>query len=168
MTPEERTLNQPPARVGFPHTSANCSFWLTDLLASRSLSILCLGLLVLFSFLPFDRIPVRFCVFHLLSGIDCPGCGMTRALSAMCQGDLAISFSYHPFALFVLIFLLLQSSMLLVPDGIKESMLRKVEENRFRVSGVIWTIVILFFLFGAVRASLQGMSGFPGFIPFRP
>ena len=36
------------------------------------------------------------CLFHLLTGLYCPGCGGTRALRALLAGDLALSLRYHP------------------------------------------------------------------------
>lgn len=36
------------------------------------------------------------CLFHIISGFDCPGCGMTRAFRAMAELDVAGSFRYNP------------------------------------------------------------------------
>lgn len=36
------------------------------------------------------------CPFALLTGMACPGCGMTRAVGRLVQGDLAGAFDYHP------------------------------------------------------------------------
>ncbi len=36
-----------------------------------------------------------FCPFRTLTGIPCPGCGMTRSFLALAQGDLSGSLSYH-------------------------------------------------------------------------
>src|SRR5262245_31252568 len=38
------------------------------------------------------------CPFHLLTGLECPGCGMTRAFAALFTGDLASAFLLNPFA----------------------------------------------------------------------
>lgn len=42
------------------------------------------------------RLP-SLCPVHALSGHDCPGCGMTRALVLLAQGELAASLRQHPF-----------------------------------------------------------------------
>lgn len=39
------------------------------------------------------------CVFHLATGLYCPGCGITRALHALVHGDLARAWSMNPLAL---------------------------------------------------------------------
>jgi len=36
------------------------------------------------------------CLFKLTFHIPCPGCGMTRSLTALWHGDLLLSFRYHP------------------------------------------------------------------------
>lgn len=36
------------------------------------------------------------CPFLSITGIPCPGCGMTRSLLAFLKGDLYSSFQYHP------------------------------------------------------------------------
>lgn len=40
------------------------------------------------------------CLFRMLTGYYCPGCGGTRAVRALFMGDFAASFCYHPFVLY--------------------------------------------------------------------
>lgn len=67
-------------------------FWigLTALAAAAALAVL--YLCILREFLP--RVP---CFFSTFLGIYCPGCGGTRALSAMLQGHFLRALWYHPF-----------------------------------------------------------------------
>ena len=37
------------------------------------------------------------CVFRLVTGVPCPGCGMTRAWLSVLRLDLAAAVAYHPF-----------------------------------------------------------------------
>jgi len=46
-------------------------------------------------------IPV-FCPFEALTGIPCPGCGMTRAILSLIAGNLEDAASYNPFCFFLL------------------------------------------------------------------
>lgn len=41
------------------------------------------------------------CPFALLTGMACPGCGMSRAISWLVRGDIGTSFRYHPLAPFL-------------------------------------------------------------------
>lgn len=36
------------------------------------------------------------CPFRLLTGLPCPGCGLTRSLVCLLHGDLATSVAFHP------------------------------------------------------------------------
>ena len=47
----------------------------------------------------FDPVTTWFyppCVFNLLTGLLCPGCGGTRALHALLHGDVAGAFAFNP------------------------------------------------------------------------
>lgn len=37
------------------------------------------------------------CLFHLITGFYCPGCGGTRAVRMLIHGRVLASFCYHPF-----------------------------------------------------------------------
>jgi hypothetical protein len=42
------------------------------------------------------------CPINYVSGISCPGCGMTRAVISLCKLDLARAFYYHPMVFFII------------------------------------------------------------------
>lgn len=41
------------------------------------------------------------CTFHRLTGLHCPGCGMTRATVAAARGDLVTAFRFNPVGMVV-------------------------------------------------------------------
>ncbi len=41
------------------------------------------------------------CPFRLLTGFDCPGCGGTRAVHALIQGDLPLALDHNAFAVLI-------------------------------------------------------------------
>lgn len=55
------------------------------------LSLMAMILLALVLFILDIGCPTRF-----LTGICCPGCGMTRAVMHLCKGDVAGAIHYHP------------------------------------------------------------------------
>ena len=44
---------------------------------------------------------IPLCGFKLTTGRPCPGCGMTRALTALGRGEPGLALKYHAFAPFV-------------------------------------------------------------------
>lgn len=46
------------------------------------------------------------CVFHLLTGLYCPGCGGTRAVRYLLKGQLGNSVQYHPLVLYMVVIML--------------------------------------------------------------
>ncbi|MRR08025.1 MAG: DUF2752 domain-containing protein [Deltaproteobacteria bacterium] len=51
-------------------------------------------------------IPV-FCPFKVITGVACPGCGMTRAMLSLIDGRPGEAFLYNPFCFFLLFVLML-------------------------------------------------------------
>jgi len=52
--------------------------------------------LVLFFFAPERHAFYPRCLFHALTGLQCPGCGSLRAAHCLLHGDLAGAFQFNP------------------------------------------------------------------------
>lgn len=50
-----------------------------------------------------DRLPQIPCMFVLVFGMYCPGCGGTRAAKALLEGRVLASFLYHPLVLYAVV-----------------------------------------------------------------
>ena len=48
------------------------------------------------------------CIFQNLTGLPCPGCGMTRSITSAIRGDIAGSLSHHRLGLLTMIYILSQ------------------------------------------------------------
>lgn len=48
------------------------------------------------------------CVFHLLTGLYCPGCGGTRAVRYLLEGQLGNSIQYHPLILYMAVIIMVE------------------------------------------------------------
>jgi hypothetical protein len=73
------------------------------------------------------NLPSWECPFFRLTGVPCPGCGLSRATTLLLKGDLAGSLRFHAFApifLFAIIALFLS---VLLPKSIIQSAIARAE-----------------------------------------
>jgi|SRR4030095_6914003 Protein of unknown function (DUF2752) len=118
------------------------------LLRDRKLSLIALGAavtLVSFFALGFPAWP---CPFLKVTGLPCPGCGLTRALFFLIKGDLKTSLTYHAFApLFLLGFLVVAVASVL-PDRTRQVWIDKLVtlEQRSGLVLIALTGLILYWL----------------------
>jgi len=54
------------------------------------------------------------CPFKMLSGLPCPGCGITKSMVYCYEGDLYKSFSFHAFGPFLILFCMIAIVVLLL------------------------------------------------------
>lgn len=87
--------------------------------------------------------PVR----HLL-GIPCPGCGLTRAVSALLHGDWHTSLALHAFAPLFLVALLLIGLSVLLPEKPRRSLIYTIEtiEHRTGITTILLASLMLYWL----------------------
>ena len=52
---------------------------------------------------PQRPLPIELCLLHRLTGLDCPTCGLTRAVCHALQGDWSASLGFHPAGILVLV-----------------------------------------------------------------
>jgi hypothetical protein len=71
--------------------------------ASASTTVLAWVVLVGAVVHPADGMGVPICPSHLVTGLPCPGCGLTRSVSCAIRGDLSLSWHYHPFGAGILL-----------------------------------------------------------------
>ena len=54
-----------------------------------------IGIFILYRFDPVTTRGFPQCVFHSLTGLQCPGCGTTRALHALLHGNVAAAWHFN-------------------------------------------------------------------------
>ena len=76
------------------------------------------------------------CIFHLVTDVPCPGCGMTRACLALTHGHFADAWHYHPFSFLVIG---LAIGMAFFPIGLKNAWTRcsPVTRNIIAIGGIV-------------------------------
>ena len=113
---------------------------LADLLRDRRFGLLLMGALGLHVGLGSLGLPNWECPFLRLTGMPCPGCGLTRACLLMLKGEGQAAIRFHAFApIFILLIGILFISTLL-PRSTTEPFIHKAETLE-RQTGI--TIIIL-------------------------
>ena len=77
-------------------SSRDWPWWARRASTSAALIVVAAATVVLYRY---DPARVRFypvCVFHALTGLQCPGCGGTRAIHHLLHGDVAGAFRLNP------------------------------------------------------------------------
>ena len=84
-----------------------------------------------------------FCPFKALTGIPCPGCGMTRAMLSMTKGDFHGAYTYNPFSFFLLFMVII--SIIPVGQVKKLPSIAPLVMNYFLIIALI--MVLIFWVF---------------------
>lgn len=93
------------------------------------------------------------CVFASVTGLPCPGCGMTRAVGALVRAEWSEAMRFHPFAPGFVLFGTVMAFCALAPGRIRNAVVRTI--GRFESATRLPTI----FLFAAVIYGLLRMGG---------
>ena len=101
------------------------------------------------------------CPFHAMTGLDCPGCGMTRALESLALGHIRMAAEFHPFVFpFVALWLLF-----VVAACMSKRRREAFADLVARIEERTWIVpigVALFFLFGFGRIAWEVWRRFSG------
>lgn len=96
---------------------------------------------------PVSSVWVPKCPFRLLTGLNCPACGIQRFLHALLNGRIAEAIHYNYYLLYALPYAALFAVEWLMPHGKARERLAGVIENRY----VVWFYVVTFFVWLVVR-----------------
>jgi Protein of unknown function (DUF2752) len=110
-----------------------------------------LAMLFLVSHLPPDGAGVPVCLFQAMSGLPCPGCGLTRALSSLIQGYPAKAVSYHPFAFIVLPLFLMLASYNFLPLSARQRLQAFCDRHDRLIRRGYHGFIYTFVAFGVLR-----------------
>lgn len=91
------------------------------------------------------------CLFHLITGLKCPGCGVTRMLVSLIQLDFAAAF-YHNAVLFCMLPFLLTFFLYWIYRYIRYG----IRSNSVFMNVTCWIFVATLLIWGIIR-NLIGM-----------
>jgi hypothetical protein len=128
-------------------------------LFNRAAALGALALVLLTAALPSQGAGVQICFFRYLTGLPCPGCGLTRSFSCILHGDFARGYEYHPFGYVLLPIFLLTAFTLFLPASWRSHLQDFVRSRQSRLRLVYLTLIYGFITFGAVRTALYAIQG---------
>jgi hypothetical protein len=70
------------------------------------------------------------CPFKLLTGLPCPGCGITKSIIFLYKGDIMRSLAYHIFGPLVILFCIVSIVVLMAELITKKEYLHKLYYNK--------------------------------------
>jgi hypothetical protein len=88
------------------------------------------------------------CAFFRVTGLPCPGCGLTRACLLLLKGEVQASIKFHAFAPIFILFIALLITCTLMPRTLIEPFISKAEtlERRTGITIIILGGLILYWL----------------------
>ena len=116
-------------------------------------------MLLLVAHLPPDGAGVPVCLFRALTGLPCPGCGLTRALSSLIQGHPAAAFSYHPFAFIVLPLFAMLAAHNFLPPSARQRLEAFCDRHDRLIRRGYHGFIYTFVAFGVLRTLAYAIAG---------
>ncbi len=113
---------------------------LTPLLRNRRFGLFLTGVLSLNVVAIALHLPGWECAFLRVTGLPCPGCGLTRACMLLLKGVVQASIKFHAFAPIFVLFIAMLIACTLLPRTLTERYITKTEKLE-RQTGI--TIIIL-------------------------
>jgi len=90
------------------------------------------------------------CSFHTVTGLPCPGCGMTRGMTALLRGRVAEAWHWHPFTPLIAVGGVLILACCLLPPRPRDRLAAMVERVEQR-TGITIIAIVAMILFGLWR-----------------
>lgn len=150
--------------AGSPVTSASTApdqlqmptparLWTVEALLAPSARYLALFVIAVSFFFPVGGLGFDLCMLHASTGLPCPGCGMSRAISAISQGDFSAAVGLNPFAFFAWPAFLALSVLALLPKSLRVRIEAQVR-NTPKVARFYELIFWSFLGFGLIRLAV--------------
>jgi F0F1-type ATP synthase membrane subunit a len=122
---------------------------------TRALSVV--AMVVSFVF-PVNGLGIDLCVFHATTGWPCPGCGLTRGISAFSQLQIHRALELHPFVLVLWPTFAFLAVVSLFPKAWRQRIETQVRESK--TVSVIFNLTLgAFVAFGVLRLLFYALRG---------
>lgn len=133
-----------------PPTPRRAQLWSVEALLAPSARYLAVFVIVVSFFFPVGGLGFDLCMLHATTGLPCPGCGMSRAISALSQGDFSTAVALQPFALFAWPLFFSLAVLTVLPRPWREGAERRLRASRL-AARIYGTLFWAFLGFGLIR-----------------
>ena len=158
----------PAAAVGLPSLGTRSASFPAPpvptyrLLFNRFCTVGALLALPLAAILPSDGAGIPVCLFHSLTGLPCPGCGLTRAFSSLLHGQAAAAFAYHPFVFLLLPLFAIMAAHNFLPARARQELEQFCRSHDRVIRSGYHGVIYSFVLFGVLRMLAYAAGGWLG------
>jgi hypothetical protein len=114
--------------------------------------------LVASAIMPPHGLGFSLCVFQRLTGLECPGCGLTRSVACITHLEPAAAFRYHPFGFVAYAALLAASLSMFAPARLRARVRAWFLTNGTAANAACWAVVLLLLAFGVARLAVEWRS----------
>ncbi|MDY7229182.1 DUF2752 domain-containing protein [Hyalangium rubrum] len=116
--------------------------------SARYLAVVVMAISFVF---PIKGLGVDLCILHATTGLPCPGCGLSRAISAISQGDFSTAIALNPFALLAWPLFLVLALVTLAPRSVYTRFEAWVSSHSAPIARGYRICFTAFAAFGAIR-----------------
>jgi hypothetical protein len=126
------------------------ALWTLGALFTPFTRVLAPAVLAVSLFFPIEGLGVDLCLLHATTGLPCPGCGMSRALSAISQGQFSAALGLNPFAFFAWLAFAAVTGLAVLPRATRERLEARARASA-RAAKAYQLVFFAFLGFGLVR-----------------
>jgi hypothetical protein len=137
--------------AGAPGLSADQLAWPARALFTAGSRRLALLVMIVSVFFPVSGLGVDLCPLHATTGLPCPGCGMSRAIAAVSQGDFSAALGLNPFVLFAWPLFFALALLAFAPGQVVRATERWIDRHEAGISRTYKLVLFAFLGFGVVR-----------------
>ena len=130
----------------------------SSLLESRREAIIIVGAGALHLGLSLAGLPAWNCPIRTVTGVPCPGCGLTRAVMQFLHGDITASLQTHAFAPIFILALMVMFAALFLPEKYRRALVSTVKDME-TYNGFTSYFLLALMLYWCIR--LMGIVPFP-------
>ncbi|MBX5480629.1 MAG: DUF2752 domain-containing protein [Myxococcaceae bacterium] len=109
--------------------------------------------------LPFEGFGVDLCAVHRVTGLPCPGCGLTRAFISVAHGEWLVALGANPFVLVLVPLFVALALLVLMPRGMRAAVERFLARHAELTGRAYKLLVFAFVGFGALRLAFCLVTG---------